>query len=161
LGLGVPVEFERLNYVWGMFVRKKPNPSGVVSIQIIDKSRGGYQLFRTIGSSSDPAEIELMVNMAKLVILEQSRQIMLPFDHLAELEFADPFFNHIDSLELAGPELLLGKLFDEIGFDAIEDEFRKVGFSKDGKHPQPHIVVGLLVSEWSYPLDYHVFEGNK
>jgi transposase len=230
-----------------MFVRKKPNPSGVVSIQIIDKSRGGYQLFRTIGSSSDPAEIELMVNKAKLVILEQSRQIKLPFDHLAELEFAETFINHIDSLELAGPELLLGKLFDEIGFDAIEDElfrhlvitrlvypvsklktadylfkykgvqisvysiyryldklhskqkeliqqislqhtlnlfgnkiavvfydvttlyfeatdedaFRKVGFSKDGKHQQPQIVLGLLVSEGGYPLDYHVFEGNK
>ena len=44
---------------------------------------------------------------------------------------------------------------------ADEDEFRKAGFSKDGKHQQPQIVLGLLVSEGGYPLGYDVFEGNK
>ena len=38
---------------------------------------------------------------------------------------------------------------------------RKTGFSKDGKHQQPQIVLGLLVSENGYPLDYEIFEGNK
>jgi transposase len=42
-----------------------------------------------------------------------------------------------------------------------EDDFRKTGFSKDGKHQQPQIVLGLLVSQNGYPLDYYVFEGNK
>jgi hypothetical protein len=41
-----------------MFVRKKPNASGIISIQIIDKSRGDYQMIKTIGSSADPAEVE-------------------------------------------------------------------------------------------------------
>jgi transposase len=230
-----------------MFVRRKRNPSGVISIQIIDKSSGSYEVFRTMGSSSDPAEIELLVRKAKLAILEHSRQAVLPFDQQAELAFADTFINHIDSLELAGPELLLGKLFDEIGFNAVEedlfrqlvitrlvypvsklktvdylfkykgvqisvysiyryldklhskhkdliqqislqhtlklfsnkiavvfydvttlyfeaadeDDFRKTGFSKDGKHQQTQIVLGLLVSEGGYPLDYDVFEGSK
>jgi hypothetical protein len=230
-----------------MFVRRKPNPSGVISIQIIDKSSGSYEVFRTIGSSSDPSEIDLLVRKAKLAIIEHSRQTMLPFDQQAELTFADTFINHIDSLELAGPELLIGKLFDEIGFNAVEedlfrhlvitrlvypvsklktvdylfkykgvqisvysiyryldklhskhkdliqqislqhtlklfgnkivvvfydvttlyfeaaneDDFRKTGFSKDGKHQQPQIVLGLLVSEGGYPLDYDVFEGSK
>lgn len=44
---------------------------------------------------------------------------------------------------------------------ADEDDFRKTGFSKDGKHQQPQIVLGLLVSEGGYPLDYDVFEGSK
>ena len=44
---------------------------------------------------------------------------------------------------------------------ADEDDFRKAGFSKDGKHSQPQIVLGLLVSENGYPLDYEIFEGNK
>jgi transposase len=43
----------------------------------------------------------------------------------------------------------------------IVDEFRKTGFSKDGKHSQPQIVLGLLVSEGGYPLAYSVHEGNK
>ena len=44
---------------------------------------------------------------------------------------------------------------------ADEDELRKTGFSKDGKHQQPQIVLGLLVSAGGYPLDYNIFEGNK
>jgi transposase len=42
-----------------------------------------------------------------------------------------------------------------------EDDLRKTGFSKDGKHSQPQIVLGLLVSAGGYPLTYQVFEGSK
>jgi transposase len=42
-----------------------------------------------------------------------------------------------------------------------EDDLRRTGFSKDGKHNQPQIVLGLLVSENGYPLDYEIFEGDK
>jgi transposase len=43
----------------------------------------------------------------------------------------------------------------------IGDEFRKQGYSKDGKHALPQVVLGLLVSEGGYPLAYAVHEGNK
>jgi transposase len=42
-----------------------------------------------------------------------------------------------------------------------EDELRKTGFSKDGKHRNPQIVLGLLVGMEGYPLAYDIFEGNK
>jgi len=42
-----------------------------------------------------------------------------------------------------------------------EDELRKTGFSKEGKHQNPQIVLGLLVSIDGYPLAYEIFEGNK
>ena len=42
-----------------------------------------------------------------------------------------------------------------------EDDFRKTGFSKEGKHQHPHVVLGLLVSKQGYPLAYAIFEGNK
>jgi len=42
-----------------------------------------------------------------------------------------------------------------------EDELRKTGFSKEGKHQHPQIVLGLLVSKNGYPLAYEIFEGNK
>jgi transposase len=41
------------------------------------------------------------------------------------------------------------------------DDLRKTGFSKDGKHSQPQIVLGLLVSAGGYPLAYSIHEGNK
>jgi transposase len=42
-----------------------------------------------------------------------------------------------------------------------EDELRKTGFSKEGKHQHPQILLGLLVSVDAYPLAYEIFEGNK
>ncbi len=41
-----------------------------------------------------------------------------------------------------------------------EDDFRIPGFSKDGKHHQPQIMIGLLVSSQGYPIGYQIFEGN-
>src|SRR5882757_5687141 len=105
-----------------MFVRKKPNKSGTVSVQIIDKSTGRYIVHHTIGSSSEPVEIDFLVNKAKRIILSISQQQLLPFDKKAELTFVDTFVNHLDSFSMVGPELLLGRIFDEIGFNAIADD---------------------------------------
>ena len=41
------------------------------------------------------------------------------------------------------------------------DELRETGFSKDGKHSQPQVVLGLLVSKDGYPLTYSVFNGSQ
>lgn len=230
-----------------MFVRCKKNKSGSTSVQIVDKSSGKYVLFQTVGSSSDPAEINFLVIKGNKIISSHGGQAMLPFDKDKELEFVDTFLQCLDSMHLVGPELLLGQIFDAVGFNSIEeglfrhlvitrivhpvsklkttdylfkykgeeisvysiyryldklhksqmelvktisfahtlkvlkgdlsivyydvttlyfeasdeDDLRKTGFSKDGKHQHPQIVLGLLVSENGYPLDYEIFEGNK
>ena len=41
------------------------------------------------------------------------------------------------------------------------DDFRSTGFSKDGKHAQPQVVLGLLVSKDGYPLSYSLFNGSQ
>ena len=41
------------------------------------------------------------------------------------------------------------------------DELRETGFSKDGKHSQPQVVLGLLVSKDGYPLSYSIFNGSQ
>ena len=44
-------------------------------------------------------------------------------------------------------------------FEAVEeDELRIAGFSKDGKHSQPQIVLGLLVNASGFPLAYQIFK---
>lgn len=40
------------------------------------------------------------------------------------------------------------------------DELRIPGFSKDGKHQNPQIFLGLLVGKNGYPIGYDIFEGN-
>ncbi len=42
-----------------------------------------------------------------------------------------------------------------------EDELREKGWSKDGKHGQPQVVLGLLVSRDGYPLAYSLFNGSQ
>lgn len=41
-----------------------------------------------------------------------------------------------------------------------EDDLRKTGFSKDGKHQNPQIFIGLLVGVGGYAIGYDIFEGN-
>lgn len=59
----------------------------------------------------------------------------------------------------------IGVLFYDVTtvyFEAdYEDELRKAGFSKEGRHKNPQIILGLLVSIGGYPLAYCVHEGNK
>ncbi len=59
----------------------------------------------------------------------------------------------------------IGVLFYDVTtlyFEAdYEDELRKTGFSKEGRHRDPQIILGLLVSIGGYPLAYCIHEGNK
>lgn len=43
---------------------------------------------------------------------------------------------------------------------AQEDDLRKTGFSKDGKHACPQIFLGLLVAPGGTPIGYEIYEGN-
>ena len=230
-----------------MFVRKKRNKSGTVSIQIIDKSTGSYHVFKTVGSSSDPGEIETLYHQGIELIPKIIGQTSIDFASHADRTFVNTLKRNIQAHRLIGPCLLLGHIFDQIGFNRIkddlfkhlvisrlaypasklktveymkrylnlnydvykvyrymdelhekhkqqiqqisyehtlkilggvisvvfydvttiyfeaekEDELRITGFSKDGKHQNPQIVLGLLVSANGYPLAYEIYEGNK
>lgn len=47
-----------------MFIRKKKNNSGSISIQIIQKINRNNKVLKTVGSSSDPEEKELLFQKA-------------------------------------------------------------------------------------------------
>ena len=230
-----------------MFVRKKKNKSGSISIQIIDKSTGRYRVVKTIGSTKDPSRVEYLLRQAYSQLPQMIGQ--LSFDILTENDKnITQYMHNTDSLRVRviGPEMVFGKLFDEIGFGQIddkifrhlvitrlvypgsklktidylrryqdieltkddiyrfldklntrykeilekisfaytqrvlkgtinvvfydmttlyfeseaEDDLRKTGFSKDGKHQHPQIYLGLLVGMNGYPIGYEIFEGN-
>lgn len=202
-------------------------------------------MIKTIGSSKNPVEIEDLVQKGKEWIKENQGVLEIDFNN--ERQIAKQFLDSIEQINISGTELLLGKLYDEIGFGKIkdeyfrilvisrlifpvsklktvdylqkysglsidvqviyryldklyktqkeevqkisyehtlkvlnneisvvfydvttiyfqadnEDEIRKRGFSKEGRHQNPQIVLGLLVSTGGYPLAYEIFEGNK
>lgn len=233
-----------------MFLRRKKNPSGVVSIQVIDKSGGRYRVCKTIGSSSDVSQIESLWKQGQKWILSArgDRDMFAEHERMREeKQVTEYLLDNVENVLLNGTQLILSPVFRLIGFDQINDdilkhlvisricqprskvatvdylksyfdedvelnrlyryldklhdtqkekiqaisvehtrrilggkiglvfydvttlyfetdhsdELRKAGFSKDGKHSQPQVVLGLLVSEGGYPLAYSLHEGNK
>jgi len=121
--LGVPLYNER------MFIRKKKNRSGSVSIQVIDKSKK-YRVIKTIGVSFDPDTIEQLLKQGNWWINQKNKnQLKLfPFQ-TKEKQTIEGFLSQLENTQVrtVGPELIFGKLFDQIGFNKIPDElFRQL-----------------------------------
>jgi hypothetical protein len=111
-----------------MFVRKKANKSGSISVQVIDKA-GGYRVVKSIGAARDPDEVQRFVAIGKAFIVQQRQQRMLfpesQHDNVVVQSFVKTLQNA--SIRTLGPELIFGRLFDEIGFNAIPEElFRAI-----------------------------------
>ena len=229
-----------------MFVRKKKNKSGSISIQILEKVDRKNKLIKTVGSSKDLDKIEKLYQEAKNLIPTLQKQSIFNFLSNSDetiLNFTKSLTN--TNISTVGAELVFGSLFDSIGFNVIdnklfkdlvisriiyqgsklklvdyirryehreisvhsiyrfldklndkykntveqiafnhtqkilknitvvfydmttlyfeaqdEDDFRKIGFSKDGKFQDPQIMLGLLVGEKGYPIGYELFKGN-
>jgi len=111
-----------------MFIRRKPNKSGSVSIQIIDKS-SGYRVVQTIGSSKDPKEIKQLESKARSILAGNQQRLFKTSRETAVEDFLKDLSNaHIRTI---GPEAIFGKLFDRIGLDAIPEAlFRHITIAR-------------------------------
>jgi transposase len=110
-----------------MFVRKKANRSGSFSIQIITKVSGKYKVLKSIGCVKDPVKAEELFQEVKKNPAGYFGQEAFNF----EAGFLDglitKLIDSIDTLRLVGPELVLRKIFTEIGFSEIPEElFREL-----------------------------------
>jgi transposase len=105
-----------------MFVRKKKNRSGSVSIQIIQKQQGKYTVIKTLGSSKEEEEIDRLFKNAQESIPLLFNQITL-FDAPPNFPRVDELSN--DDIRVVGPELVFGKIFNHIGFNQIPDQLFK------------------------------------
>jgi len=108
-----------------MFVRKKRNQSGKICVQIIDKSTGIYKVVHTVGSSNDKDEIKDFIIKAKAWI--KTKKGLRELDFTNEAELVRSVLNGVEAIKRVGYDLLLGRIFDEIGFNTINDEiFREL-----------------------------------
>ncbi len=82
-----------------MFVRKKKNKSGVISVLVVDKSTGKYRLVKTIGSSKDPTEIEQLFEEGHDFIQHYRGQQTINF---ADQSFKDAVKQSINSITIEG-----------------------------------------------------------
>lgn len=107
-----------------MFIRKKKNKSGSVSVQVINKDNG-YRVVRTIGSSYDANEVEQLVLRGKQFInaSNPAQPWLLQVKTREEIAI-DEFVDGLSSAQIhtIGPELIFGTLFSRIGFSDVDDE---------------------------------------
>jgi hypothetical protein len=80
-------------------------------------------MLKTIGSSSNPDEIVVLVKNANQWIEYHTGQ--LEIDYSDEKQSAEQFLESIDQISVEGTEILLGKIFNEIGFNQISDPLFK------------------------------------
>ena len=106
-----------------MFVRRKVNKSGTTSVVVVDKSGGSFRQVKSFGSSSDPAEIERMFKEATEWVLRYGGQQLLDFD--AAERTRDEYRNMLSNVERTlqnAPQMILNRVYDNIGFNAIGDD---------------------------------------
>lgn len=105
-----------------MYIRKKKNKSGTVSIQVIDKSSGKYQLIKTIGCAVDAGEEKDLMEQGERFISSLTKQSKIDFTFPEDEIFLSQVRQGVKNIFVAGPELILGKIFDQVGYGKIPHE---------------------------------------
>lgn len=103
-----------------MFVRRLKHKNGRTYVQVIDKSSGRYRVIKSFGSALSQDEVKSLSNQAKLWVKSQAGLVELDFND--EISLVHQLLDSISSHKLIGLELVLGKIFDDIGFNRIGDE---------------------------------------
>ena len=115
--MGVP------DYLYAMFLRKKPNKSGSTSVQVVLKTKNRKQhVVKTIGSSRDADEIEHLMAEGRKYIAD-SHGPLLP-GITDEENAVDAFVGSLTNsqVKVVGPELIFGRLYDYVGYNSIHSE---------------------------------------
>ena len=107
-----------------MFVRKKINRSGTISVVVVSKSHGKFTEVKKFGVAKSEAEADKLFQEAQLWLRTHDGQQELDFDDRRgkELEETARVVENMDSVLINGTQLLLNQVYDSIGFNRIPDE---------------------------------------
>ena len=118
-----------------MFIRKKKYPSGNVGVIVVEKVNGRMNELTTIGIAHTQEEIDsLIMKGRKWIDAEQERRhprLDLFGEERkkceAELLSAEQMLSCITNISINGADLILDRVFDNVGFNSIDDEvFRRL-----------------------------------
>jgi hypothetical protein len=104
-----------------MYIRKKQNASGSTSIYILEKQNGRQVLIKSMGSATTESGIAHLLSLARKVVEQLTGQTDLAFEYEQDRQHVDFVRNSIQSVRIVGTELILVKLFNEIGFNQVPD----------------------------------------
>ncbi len=103
-----------------MFIRKKKNKSGNTSIQVIDKSSGKYKVIQTIGCASNKEDENELYQRAHDLLPTLTKQSRIDFTFSEDDIFLKQLQEGLKKIFVIGLELIIGKIFDAIGFNKIQ-----------------------------------------
>jgi transposase len=114
-----------------MFIRRKRNKSGSTSIHIVRKEAGQQVHVISIGTASNEQELIRLEQVALDKLSALQLQNKLEFNYAEDELFIQNLLSSIEHIEISGVELILGKLFKEIGFNQIKEPlFRHLVLSR-------------------------------
>jgi len=127
-----------------LHIRQKRNSSGTISIQIIDRKNRKYKVVETIACLKNKMELDLHLEIAKIRLQELNKQLYPTLLDISESEPQQEELNFISlrnkDLMPIGDELIFGRLFNNIGCNNIDLNFKKLKLFK-----------ALVISRILYP----------
>ena len=107
-----------------MFTRRKHNRSGTISVVVVDKSGGRFTEIHRVGVAHNEEEAAFLEAEGRHWIATYGGQQLIDFEGRAdkELKTAEDVLSNITSTRLSAAQTIIGKVYDSIGFNDIEDE---------------------------------------
>ena len=107
-----------------MFVRKKTNRSGTISVVVVSKARGKFTEVKKFGVAKSEEEADDLYQKALLWLRTHDGLQEFDFNdnRTRELEETARVVENMDAVLINGTQLLLNKVYDSIGFNQIPDE---------------------------------------
>ncbi|GHT37616.1 hypothetical protein FACS189435_3000 [Bacteroidia bacterium] len=106
-----------------MYVRRKKNRSGTISVVVVSKSSGKHKEIKGFGTAGSVEDVEDLCGDAHKWIGTCGGQQELDFDDSkGRVEETERVINNMDAVLINGTQLLLDHIYDNIGFNQIPDE---------------------------------------
>ena len=107
-----------------MFTRRMHNRSGTISVVVVDKSGGRFTEIHRVRVAHNEEEAASLEAEGRHWIATYGGQQLIDFEGRAdkELRTAEDVLSCITSTRLSAAQTIIGKVYDSIGFNDIEDE---------------------------------------
>lgn len=114
-----------------MFIRQKKNKSGSTSVHIVRKEGNRQVHVLSIGTAKSEKQLIQLEQAALEKLSTLQLQNSIDFNYSEDEAFLQNLLLSIEHIEVSGAELILGKLFNEIGFNQIKEPlFRHLVLSR-------------------------------
>ena len=148
-----------------MFVRKKTNRSGTISVVVVSKANGKFTEVKKFGVAKSKEEADELYQKAILWLRTHDGQQEFDFNNnrARELEETIRVVGNMDAVLINGTQLLLNHVYDSIGFNQIPDEILRHLVIARVSQPRSKLatVDYFLTSSFFVAIAWRMLEINK